>query len=359
MQEFTTFMLQIPNLTDDDMLFHFMDRLQNWARTELERRQVRTIDEAITQAEALTDFRQERPDRARGEEIRGGHDHMGEIMEKAKSNDHIPRTMIPISLMARSLDVMATRRERQRLPKEMVVTYAAGHMAMQERKEKDAQEQGQGVETTQLGLISLCGAITKQPEKPRGYGAQYVDLMINGRLVCAMIDTGAEVNIMTKTTATRLGLSYNPSNAQLRTVNAPPTPVSGVAHGVSITLAEWQGKTNFIVAHLDLFDIILGQEFFQQCHAVIDPYLRRLLVMEQGRSCMVPLVKVPKTEGQVRLTAMQVIRGPKKKDPTFRATITSSKEDNDAKRSLPPRTKNVPKKKQYRDAKEAAEALAS
>ncbi|KAH0715262.1 hypothetical protein KY284_008167 [Solanum tuberosum] len=72
-QEFTTLTLQIPNLTDDDMLFHFMDGLQNWARTELERRQVRTIDEAITQAETLTDFRHEKPDRARGEEMsRGG-----------------------------------------------------------------------------------------------------------------------------------------------------------------------------------------------------------------------------------------------------------------------------------------------
>ena len=42
-----------------------------------------------------------------------------------------------------------------------------------------------------------------------------------------------------------------------------PTLVSGVVHGVSITLGEWQGKTNFNVAPLDLFDIILCQDFFQ------------------------------------------------------------------------------------------------
>lgn len=89
-----------------------------------------------------------------------------------------------------------------------------------------------------------------------------------------MVDTGVEVNIMTKTAATRMGLRYSPSNAQLRMVNGPLTPVSGVAHGVSITLGEWQGKTNFTVAPVDLFDIILGQEFFQACHAVIDTYLQ-------------------------------------------------------------------------------------
>ena len=98
---------------------------------------------------------------------------------------------------------------------------------------------------------------------------------------------------MTKKAATRLGLSYSSSNAHLRTVNAPLTPVNEVAHGVSITLGEWQGKANFTVAPLDLFDIILGQQFFEQCHAVIGPYLQRLLVLEQGRSCVVPVVKVP------------------------------------------------------------------
>ena len=47
-REFTSLTLQIPNLMDEDMLFSFLDGLQSWARTELERRQVGTIDEAIT-----------------------------------------------------------------------------------------------------------------------------------------------------------------------------------------------------------------------------------------------------------------------------------------------------------------------
>ena len=71
MKDFTTLTLQIPNLPDKDMLFHFMDGLQNWARTELERRQVKTIDEAITQAETLTDFKHDRLDKAKGKEAGG------------------------------------------------------------------------------------------------------------------------------------------------------------------------------------------------------------------------------------------------------------------------------------------------
>ena len=101
----------------------------------------------------------------------------------------------------------------------------------------------------------------------------------------AMVNTSTEVNNITKTTSIRLGLSYSPSNAQPKMVNAPSTFVCGVVHGLNFTLYEWEGKTNFIDALLDLFDIFFGQEFFKQSHTVIEPYLQRLLVMQQEGSC--------------------------------------------------------------------------
>ncbi|TMW86125.1 hypothetical protein EJD97_021918, partial [Solanum chilense] len=158
------------------------------------------------------------------------------------------------------------------------------------------------------------------------------------------VDTGAEVNLMTKTATTRLGLRYSPSNAQIRTVNAPLTPVVGVVHGVNITIGDWQGKTKFTVAPLDIYDIILGQEFFQQCHVMIDPYIQHLMIIEKGGTCMVPMVKAQKTEGQIRLTAMKLERVDVRKKLTSAATIASSGEDNGAEKSLPPRTKRVPRR---------------
>ena len=134
-----------------------------------------------------------------------------------------------------------------------------------------------------MGLISLCGDVTKKPsktprqDKPRqpktkhaeqGLSmskacSQCVDITINGIRARVLVDNGVEANLMAKTAETRLGLRYSPTNIQLKTVNAPPTPVEGVAHGVSITISDWQGKTKFIVAPLDIYDFILGQEFFQ------------------------------------------------------------------------------------------------
>ena len=60
------------------MLFHFLDGLQYWDRTELERQHVKTIDEAITQAEALTDFRQEKSHSNEEDDEEGSHDDSGE-----------------------------------------------------------------------------------------------------------------------------------------------------------------------------------------------------------------------------------------------------------------------------------------
>lgn len=73
MKEFTTLTLSIPNLTNEDMLFHFIDGLQNRSKTELERRQVRTSDEAITQAKGMTNLKHDRHYRDREGETRGSH----------------------------------------------------------------------------------------------------------------------------------------------------------------------------------------------------------------------------------------------------------------------------------------------
>ena len=50
---------------DEDMLFHFVDGSQNWAKMKLEHRHVRIIVEAITHAETLTDFKYDKHDRGR------------------------------------------------------------------------------------------------------------------------------------------------------------------------------------------------------------------------------------------------------------------------------------------------------
>ncbi|XP_075087714.1 uncharacterized protein LOC142169711 [Nicotiana tabacum] len=58
-KDFTKLILQIPNMASDDLLFTFVDGLQNWAKQEVQRRQVQDVDEVIAMAESLNDYRTE------------------------------------------------------------------------------------------------------------------------------------------------------------------------------------------------------------------------------------------------------------------------------------------------------------
>lgn len=55
-KEFTTVMLEIDDLSDSHALFQFKDGLKDWAKVELERRNVQTLDDAIAAAESLTNY---------------------------------------------------------------------------------------------------------------------------------------------------------------------------------------------------------------------------------------------------------------------------------------------------------------
>nr|GEY92965.1 putative retrotransposon Gag domain, aspartic peptidase domain protein [Tanacetum cinerariifolium] len=55
-KEFTTLVLEIPELFDQDSLFYFLNGLQGWAKTELKRRRVQDLFTAIAHVEALIDF---------------------------------------------------------------------------------------------------------------------------------------------------------------------------------------------------------------------------------------------------------------------------------------------------------------
>ncbi|XP_069144439.1 uncharacterized protein [Solanum lycopersicum] len=353
-KEFTILTLQIPQLTEDDMLFTFMDGLQNWARTELERCQVKTIDEAITQAETLTDFKHDRLDKAKGKEARGSQDKGGGDRGRGREQSAHPKQQDSPTPDGRRLERQKYSEKRTQSSKKDGC-YICGrphgyarcpemkrHSAIiRERKEKEAQDKAKLADITQLGMVGICGAIAKQADNPGDFSTQYVDISINGQPVQAMVDSGAEANIMTKTAVEKLGLKIVSSNNRPKTVNAPPTPVSGIAHKVSITLERWRGNTNITVAPLDISNVILGQEFFQRCHTMIDPYLQQLMVMEGEGSCMVPLFRVPKKDRYAQLSATQIVKGLKKGAPTFLATIASSGEDHCAMEPLPPIIENV------------------
>ncbi|PIN25087.1 hypothetical protein CDL12_02170 [Handroanthus impetiginosus] len=63
-KEFSSLMLDIREMSEEDKLFNFMSGLQNWAQAELRRQGVKDLSSAIAAADRLLDFRGEpNPDR--------------------------------------------------------------------------------------------------------------------------------------------------------------------------------------------------------------------------------------------------------------------------------------------------------
>ncbi|XP_070052658.1 uncharacterized protein [Nicotiana tomentosiformis] len=151
-----------------------------------------------------------------------------------------------------------------------------------------------------------------------------------------MVDTRATHNFVTEAAAKRLELKLAPTNSRVKTMNVEVQNARRVANGVGVKLGTWKGMTNFTVTAMDIFDIILGQEFFRHCHTLIDPYLQHLLVIEREGACMVPTVTMPHGQSQAQLSAMQVVKGIKKLESTFVATIASLKEDKSFQETLSP-----------------------
>ena len=56
-KEFSSLMLEIPNMTEEELLFNFMDNLQGWAEQELRRRGVQDLATAMAVTESLTDYK--------------------------------------------------------------------------------------------------------------------------------------------------------------------------------------------------------------------------------------------------------------------------------------------------------------
>ncbi|GMI79779.1 hypothetical protein HRI_001647200 [Hibiscus trionum] len=80
-REFIELKLQIPNLSEDEGFFTFMNGLQRWAQMELERRGVEELSKALTVAESIARYEvgKSKSDKPRGKDNGGGDedDHCG------------------------------------------------------------------------------------------------------------------------------------------------------------------------------------------------------------------------------------------------------------------------------------------
>ncbi|KAL5801649.1 hypothetical protein ACOSQ3_033281 [Xanthoceras sorbifolium] len=178
-------MLEVPNVSDDELLFNFIDNLRPWAEVELRCRNVQNLAEAIAIAESLIDYRRSEPlkkkppqdnhgkgggDKGKGPYKPPSGKDKGKHKEGQGKKDLKPKTNYFLC------DCPHWARE---CPKHRAIN------ALVDEREKEMEE-------SHMGSLRILTTIKAQPA-PKTRGSQgfiYLDVHINGKATRVMVDTG-------------------------------------------------------------------------------------------------------------------------------------------------------------------------
>lgn len=300
--------LEIEDLSDKDALFYFKDGLKDWARTELDRHDVQTLDDSIAAAESLVDYlsKNKRPNPGKSGEDKGG---QRKGYARKETNQKISggsfkqeKTFLP-------------KRDASEPPKPCFI-YEGLHWTrdcpnrkamnaliteMREKQEKESQ--------AEMGSLQHLSELSKlfPPSNDEEKGLMYADIAIEGKATMAMLDTGATHNFIDAEKAKRMGLKNKPSCGTIKAVNSRAKPIMGVSKVVKVRIGDWQGELSFIVVPMDDFKVVLGLEFFSKVYAFSIPRVNSLVIFDTKAVRVIPLKRMEKAIPM--LSALQFKRG--------------------------------------------------
>ena len=319
--EFSSLMLEAPDMNENELLFNFMDNLQGWAEQELRRRGVQDLATAMAVAESLMDFRRgdsSQPKTSfKGSHAKGGGDKGYKILNTKEGS-----SAASINKEGKSGD-----RRRDFKPKTNCFLCDGPHWAREcpKRKalnaliERETEQEGDDAHMGSMQLLNALKVKTTK-EQPQSKGLMYVQAEVNGMSTKAMIDTGATHNFVLEEEARRLKLQTSKEAGWLKAVNSAAKPSQGVAREVTTKIGPWEGKVNFTVAPMDDFKIVLGMDFLRQVKAVPLPFLRSMAILEEEAPCMVPTISEGKAKTPM-LSTMQLEKGLKKNEVTYMVAL--------------------------------------
>ncbi|KAL4558684.1 hypothetical protein LXL04_036885 [Taraxacum kok-saghyz] len=244
--EFTSLMLELPDLQEKEKLFFFQDGLQSWAYNELKRRNVLTIDEAIAAAEDLIDFRRDTPTRRPS----GG----DRFIPGPAAREGRPPARQP-NFKGKMVD-QGTRREIKcffcdgpHLLRDCPKKKALNSMIIEE--EKEPLEEGCLNSMRVLNSVEVKETKTDEATKKTGRGLMFVNTKLQNEYVKTLIDTGASHNFISEEEAKDRNIQYTKEIGWLKAVNSPSKPILGVAHNVPLEIGGWRGTTDLTIVPMD------------------------------------------------------------------------------------------------------------
>ncbi|XP_062075961.1 uncharacterized protein LOC133780099 [Humulus lupulus] len=306
-RDFTTLILEVPSTTEEDSQFNFIDGLQQWAKVELRRRNVQDLSSAIAVAESLTDYTSKESSRPKetktfvsprsggGERWKARGTPDASASQKGKTKEMVTRDTVRCF-------VCAGPHWARECPQKRLLNAQAVVKQRELKEQRRLEEQG-----ARCGSMKLLKALKARP-RTRADGQMFVDIILNGTKMTALVNTGASHNFLSPFGVRSVGIKPAHEGGALKTVNSVPIPITGVANGVETSLGEWTGWTNWSIVNMDDYNVVLGMEFFDQTKAILIPYANQVCISDDAGSCVVSTRTTMEIEERA-LSALQFKRG--------------------------------------------------
>lgn len=305
-KEFSSLLLDIKNMSDDDKLFNFLAGLKPWAQAELRRQAVKDLPTAVAAADSLVDFKQAGPsndvDKGKG----NGKNHKVEGRDKKaeKRNGGAGDTNKTGGQTQGSKDFGCFICGGPHMAKFCPRKERLNALLLDEDKEGNEDEN----ETVTVKVNPMRLVTLRTETSVQGDGLMYVKALVNGREVMALVDTGATNSFIAAKCAKELGLKLVPSSFQIKTANSTSQQICGTSN-VGLKVGEWRGNFKFNIVTLDDFDCILGMDFLVETRSAVIMHLGGIMMENESCPCFVKAVpmKVDKGKQKVqKLGAAQV-----------------------------------------------------
>ncbi|XP_019058307.1 PREDICTED: uncharacterized protein LOC104816062 [Tarenaya hassleriana] len=322
-REFSSLLLELGDVSDQDALFHFKDGLKDFARLEVNRREANTLNAAISVVEGLTDYSATRPNLPHkprdGNRPRPNPSHHGQPRTDRPSQGSFNGPNRKAKPPPSPCFLCQGPHWVRDCPKQKKMNAVTSQPS--KGKGKVTEDEGQAI----VGSLHRFGTLSKPaiPEddkntETKSKGLLYADVEIYGKIVPVMFDTGASHNFMDAGEAKRLKLRVDGSGGTVKPVNSPAQNASGIARDVRIQIGDWVGKTDFTILPMDDFRVVLGLTFFRSVSTFIPASTTTLVIIDKDKPTIVQLKAAP--TASTTLTAMQFKRGVKNSE-SFLATV--------------------------------------
>ena len=286
-KEFSELWMQIPSYPRTEAFHSFYEGLKPWAQQELQRREVTDIDKAIEVAEGLVEYLcWEEPDSPKS----GGED-QDRVEEMRPDRFPDPRERGQRWVPRRG------KEPEKRWERPVTCFLCSGPHTTKNCPDRmklnailNGPDVSDGEEPLRMGSMRLC-AMTAKQRGQRAKGLMFVDVVLAGTKMSALVDTGASSLFLADRTARKLGLKVVRKAGSIKTVNSREVSISGLAHGVDVRLGGWSGKETVTVVPMDDYDVVLGLDFLVRIKAMLIPYADYLCILDPRCQRLVPVRK--------------------------------------------------------------------